>query len=188
MPTGIRDVTARVTTGYVDTVNDQYPGGGTTSLTALASGQLGVKITLGINAAAISNTLNQYEGVVQYVQTLSTDVTAPLIGYSAFWSDRTNYKVTTDGATAGIENWAGTFLGTVTPGYYCYIKVPEGGRTLVNFSGAVPAAGSQAVATTGVAATVVAAGTDIKSYHIGTCQGGIVTGNLALVGLKSGQV
>ena len=187
MPTGIRDVTARVTTGFVDTVNDQFPGGGSAS-PGLASGQVGVKVTLGVNAAAISNTLNQYEGVVQYVQTLSTDTTAPLIGYSAFWSDRANYKVTTDGATAGIENWAGIFLGTVTPGNFCYIKLPEGGRTLVNFSGVTPAAGQQAVATTGVAATTAASTTAIKSYHIGTCQGAKVSGDLAVVAFKGGEV
>ncbi len=188
MPTGIRDVTARVTTGFVDTVNDQFPGGGSAS-PGLASGQVGVKVTLGVNAAAISNTNNQYEGVVQYVQTLSTDTTAPLVGYSAFWSDRANYIVTTNGTTAGIENWAGIFLGTVTPGYFCYIKVPNGGRTLVNFSGVVPAAGQQAVATTGVAATTAASTTDIKSYHIGTVQAAKIAGTeLALVALKPGEV
>lgn len=186
MPTGIRDVTARVTTGFVDTVNDQFPGGGSAS-PGLASGQVGVKITLGPNAAAISNTLNQFAGTVQYVQTLSTDTTAPLIGYSAFWSDRTNKIVTTDGTTAGIENWAGIFLGTVTPGYYCYIKVPEGGRTLVNFSGATPTAGLQAVAQTSVNATTAASTTDIKSYHIGTCQGVKISGQLAIVALKGGE-
>lgn len=186
MPTGIRNPEVRVTTGFLDTVNDQYPGGGSAS-PGLAPGQLGVRVTLGTNPTNISNTSNQYEGTAQYVQTLSTDTQATAIGYSVFWSDRSNYIVTTAGSTAGIENWAGICLGNITPGYYGFIKIPEGGRTLVNFSGATPAAGSQAVAQTSVNATTAASTTAIKGYHIGTCQGAKVSGELAVVAFKGGQ-
>lgn len=186
MPTDIRSQGIRVTTGYVDTVNDDFPGGGQAA-PGFAPGQLGARATLAADSGDISNSLNRYEGTVQYIQTLSTDTTAPAIGYEAFWSDRSNYIVTTAGATAGLENFAGIFLGSITPGKYGFIKVREGGRTLVNFSGQVPAAGSQAVAGNGPNATVVASGTDVKGYHIGTCQGAKVSGELAVVALVGGE-
>lgn len=187
MPTSVRSQGVRVTTGYVDTVQDDFPGGGANS-PGFAPGQLGTKATLASDAGDISLSTNRYEGTVQYVQTLSTDTTAPQLGYLAFWSDRANYIVTTAGATAGVENFAGIFLGYIQPGKYGFIKIREGGgRTLVNFSGAAPAAGSQAVATTGPAATVVASATDIKSYHIGTCLGAKTVGECAVVGLHGGE-
>lgn len=183
MPTDIRSQGIRVSTGYVDTVNDDFPGGGTSS-PGFAPGQVGAKATLDANSGDISLSTNRYGGTVQYVQTLSTDTTAPALGYSAFWSDRTNGIVTTNGTTAGIENWCGIFLGNVTPGKYCFIKIPDGGRTLVNFSGATPTAGAQAVATTGVAATTAASTTAIKGYHIGVCEGVKTVGECAVVALK----
>lgn len=186
MPTGIRNQDLRVTTGFVDTVADDFPGGGSSS-PGLAPGQPGCKVTLGVNANAINNSLNRYEGTVQYVKTLSTDTTVPLLGLQAFWADRGQYFVSTDGTTYGIENLAGIYLGSLPPGKWGFIKTLDGGRTLVNFSGGAPAAYLQAVAQTTAIATTAAATTDIKGYYIGICQGGKVSGECAVVALKNQQ-
>jgi|SRR5262245_1562243 len=187
MPTGDRSQAVRVSTGYIDTVNDDFPGGGS-SAPGFAPHQLGTKVTLGLDGPVnISNENNRYEGTAQYVRTLSTDVTVPILGTLAFWSDRANYVVTTNATTAGVENFAGVFLGAFPAGgKYGFIKIPEGGgRTLVNFSGSTPAAGEivQAASGTNIAARV-AAGTDIKGYSFGIAQGAKTVGENAVVALR----
>lgn len=186
MPTDTRSQGARVPTGFLDTVSDDFPGGGS-SAPGAAPGQLGVKITLGANPVNISDSNNRYEGTVQYVQTLSTDTQAPLQGLCCFWSDRANYIVSTNVSSVGVENFAGVFLSTnPRPGKFGYIKIPEGGgRTLVDFTGSTPAAGEIVQCQTASAiATRVAANTDIKGHSFGIAQGAKTVGNLAVVALR----
>lgn len=186
MPTGRDSQAVRVSTGYLDTVSDDFPGGGS-SAPGFAPGQLGAKVILGADGPVnISNPNNRYEGMCQYVRTLSTDTTLPLLGTLAFWSDRANYVVSTAVSTAGVENFAGIYLGSATPGKYIFIKVPEGGgRTLVNFTGSTPAAGEQVLAQSGSnIATRVAAGTDVKGYSFGIAQGAKTVGENAVVALR----
>jgi hypothetical protein len=135
----------------------------------------------------INLSTNRYEGTFQYVRTLSTNTTLPLLGTLAFWSDRANGVVSTDVATTGVENFAGVFLGNYPAiGKYGYIKIPEGGgRTLVNFSGSTPAAGEIVQAQTGSnIATRVAANTDIKGHSFGIAQGAKTVGENAVVALR----
>jgi hypothetical protein len=187
MPTGRDSQAVRISTGLLDTCNDDFPGGGS-SAPGFAPGQKGAKVVLGNDGpTSISNASNRYEGMCQYVQTLSTDTTLPVLGTLAFWSDRANYIVSTAVATYGVENFAGIFLGAYPqPGKYGFIKVPEGGgRTLVSFSGSTPAAGEIAQAQTGSnIAARVAAGTDIKGYSFGVLQGAKTVGDCAVVGLR----
>jgi hypothetical protein len=188
MPTNPPSPAVRVSTGFLDTVNDDFPGGGS-SAPGFAYGQRGAKVSIGIDGpVSISNSSNRYEGSYQYVQTLSTDSVAPLLGTLAFWSDRANYVVSTAVSTAGVENLAGIFLGGLPAGgKWGFIKIPEGGgRTLVNFSGTTPAAGQIAQAQTGSnIAVTVAAGTDIKGYSFGVVQGAKSVGDNAVVALRA---
>lgn len=187
MPTGDKSQGVRISTGYLDTVNDDYPGGGT-SAPGLAPGQLKAKVTLGIEGPInISNSSNRYEGTCIYVQTLSTDTTLPVLGTTAFWADRANGIVSSNVSTYGVENFAGVYLGPYPAvGKYGFIKVPDGGgRTLVNFSGATPAAGEvvQCNTSTNIAARV-AANTDIKGHSFGIAQGAKTVGECAVVALR----
>lgn len=177
MPTGDNSQAVRVN-GYLDTANDDYPGGGS-SAPGFAPSQIGAKVTLGRDSVMnLSLTENRLEGTFQYVRSLSTDTQAPLLGTLAFWSDRADYVVSTAVTSATVENFAGVYLGAYpNGGKYGFIKIPEdGGRTLVNFSGSTPAAGELVLAQTGSnIATRVAAGTDIKGYTFGiavTAKGG----------------
>jgi len=188
MPTDDRSQGVRVSTGLLDTVNDDFPGGGS-SAPGFAPGQAKAKVTLGVDGPInISNVDNRYEGTVQYVQTLSTDTTLPILGTEAFWSNRATGVVSTDVTTCGIENIAGIFMGSYpAPGKWGFIKIPEGGgRTLVNFTGGTPAAGQIVQAQSGSnIATTVAAGTDIKGYSFGVAQGAKTVGQCAVVGLRA---
>lgn len=192
MPTESNSQGVRVSTGFLDTVNDDFPGGGS-SAPGLAPGQKGARVVLGLDGPInISNSNNRYEGTFQYVSTLSTDTTLPVLGTLCFWADRANYLVSTAVATYGVENFAGVFLGQYPqPGKWGFIKKAEGGgRTLVSFSGSTPAAGETALAQTGSnIATRVAAGTDIKGYTIGVIQGAKSVGEAAVVafGLHGNQ-
>jgi len=186
MPTNPPSPAVRVSTGLFDTVNDDNPGGGS-SAPGFAPGQKGACVTVDANGPInVSLSTNRYEGEFQYVQTLSTDTTLPVLGTLAFWSDRANYIVSTAVSTAGVENVAGVFLGQYPqPGKYGFIKtIKGGGRTLVSFSGSTPAAGEIALAQSGSnIATRVAAGTDIKGYNVGVIQGAKTVGECAVVAL-----
>jgi hypothetical protein len=188
MPADDRSQAVRVSTGMFDTVNDDYPGGGT-SAPGFAPGQAGAKVTVNRAPINISLSTNRYEGTLQYVQTLSTDTTLPLLGTLAFWSDRANYVVSSAVATYGVENFAGVYLGSYpAPGKWGFIKVPgEGGRTLVNFTGQTPAAGETCIAINNTnTANRVAAGTDIKGYTFGVVQGAKTVGECAVVAFGIG--
>ena len=186
MPTDSRSQGQRVSTGYLDTVNDDYPGGGS-SAPGFAPGQAGAKVTIGRDNAPIALSTNRYEGTYQYVRSLSTDTQAPILGCLAFWNDRDTYTVSTASSSTIVENLAGVYLGAYpNGGKYGFIKIFDGGgRTLVNFSGTVPTAGQIANAQTGSnIATSVAAGTDIKGYSFGVLQGGKTVGDCAVVALR----
>lgn len=188
MPTDDRSQGQRVSAGFLDLVNDDYPGGGS-SAPGFAPGQVMSKVTLGKDGPInISNSSNRYEGTYQYVRTLSTDTTLPILGTLAFWADRDLGVVSTAVSTYGVENLAGIFLGPYPAvGKYGYIKIPEGGgRTLVNFSGSTPAAGEIVQAQTGSnIATRAAAGTDVKGYSFGIAQGAKTVGDNAVVALRA---
>lgn len=178
----------RVATGFLDTVNDDFPGGGSVA-PGFAPGQLGQKARFGADSdSSISLSTNRYEGTYQYVRTLSSDTTLPALGTLAFWADRANSVVSTNATTYLVENLAGVYLGVYpNVGKYGFIKIFEhGGRGLVNFSGGTPAAGETALAQSGSnIATRVAAGTDIKGYTFGIVQGAKTVGENAVVAFRA---
>jgi len=168
----------RVSTGNFDTVNDDNPGGGS-SAPGFAPSQLGKKVKVAADSVLnFSLTENRLPGIMQYVRSLSTDTQLPTLGTLAFWSDRTNFVVSTAVSSTTVENFAGIWLGSYpNSGKYGYIKIAEnGGKALVSFAGSTPAAGEIAQAQTGSnVATRVTAGTDIKGYSFGvieTAKGG----------------
>ncbi len=188
MPTNWRSQPIRVTTGYFDTVDDEFCGGGATFNTSLAPGQLGARVTIGLNAPVnVSLSVNRYEGTFQYVKTLSTDTVRPALGLLAFWSDRSTYLVTTSDTNA--DQIAGVFLNSITRGNYGFIKALEGGRTLVNFGANTPAAEEVAYAAADGTATAnrTAATTDIKFRMIGTALAAKSYYANAVVALKGQQ-
>jgi hypothetical protein len=168
----------RVSTGNFDTVNDDFPGGGSSS-PGFAPSQLGKKVKVAADSVLnFALAENRLPGTLQYIRSLSTDTQAPGVGQLAFWSDRTNFIVSTAVSSTTVENFAGIWLGAYpNSGKYGYIKIAEnGGKALVNFAGSTPAAGEIALAQTGSnVATRVAAGTDLKGYSFGvieTAKGG----------------
>ena len=108
--------------GYVNTVNDAQPGGG--SSPGLIPGQLG-KIqyfeALDLPVRAASGDVACYEGEYQYVQTQALGTISPIAGMPAFWHDKDNFIVKADLPT-DPANIAGVFVNAVTKGNYCLIK------------------------------------------------------------------
>src|SRR2546430_15849123 len=100
MPTFNRSQGIFAGVGFINTVNDAVPGGGTGAPPGLsegrARGQLGACVTLGKSQIDFDPKVGLVEeGTFQYIQTLSGDVTAPARGLLAFWRGRSNYGVFT---------------------------------------------------------------------------------------------
>jgi hypothetical protein len=148
MPSGYLNPNARVTSGFLDTVNDSFPGGGSTS-PGQAPGQRGSKVGLGAGfptdnvgvrfSSAFKTPLTTIpRGIFQYVESLSTDSLQPAQGLIAFWSDRANYIVTT--SDTNLKSRAGVYLGAPTKGNLCFIQCfDEGGIGYVKAGAAVTA-------------------------------------------------
>ena len=135
MPSGIRNPNLRVTTGFLDNVSDDFPGGGTSS-PGFSAGQLGARVTLGSGfptdavgvkfSSSFKTPLTTIpKGTFQYVQSLSGDSLAPAQGLIAFWSDRANYIVSTLDTNAA--DVAGVYLGALGKGKFGFIQCREDG-------------------------------------------------------------
>lgn len=134
MPTNYGSQNVRVSTGLLNTVDDDLPGGGSVA-PGFAPGQLGMRVILGRNEIKYSAAVGiLYEGTYQYVQTFSGDATPPARGLLAFWRDRANYIVTTLD-TVGTEV-AGVYINALTRGHYGFIQAIQGGRATVQNSNA----------------------------------------------------
>ena len=148
MPSGIRNPNLRVTTGFLDNVSDDFPGGGSAS-PGFSPGQLGARVTLGSGfptdavGVKFSSTFKTPlttipKGTFQYVQSLSGDSTSPAQGLLAFWSDRANYIVSTLDTNA--QDVAGVYLGALGKGKFGFIQAREdGGVGYVKVGAAVTA-------------------------------------------------
>lgn len=148
MPSGIRNPNMRITTGFLDNVSDDFPGGGSAS-PGFAAGQLGSRVTLGSGyptdavGVKFSSTFKTPlttipKGTFQYIQSLSGDSTAPAQGLIAFWSDRANYIVSTLDTNAA--DVAGVYLGALGKGKFGFIQCREdGGVGYVKVGAAVTA-------------------------------------------------
>lgn len=143
MPTGVSSQIIRVSTGYLNTVNDAIPGMTTSSGTGQSSyaGQLGAKAYFGPDEVRWK-TNQLYGGVYQYVRFRSGATASPARGLIAFWDTSVSedlYQVTNDETDAlGVNNWAGIVLNAVTKGNYGFIQI--GGRVAVLFRTVITAA------------------------------------------------
>jgi len=154
MPSGYLNPNVRVTTGFLDTVSDQYPGGGSAS-PGFTPGQRGAKVGLGAGyptdnvgvrfSSSFKTPLTTIpRGIFQYVQTLSTDSVAPAQGLIAFWLSRAQYIVTT--SDTNLKSRAGVYLGAPHVGRHCFIQCfDEGGIGYVKAGAAVTPAAQEKV-------------------------------------------
>jgi hypothetical protein len=139
MPTNYGSQNVRVATGLLNTVDDDFPGGGTLS-PGFAPAQLGQRVILGINEVKYSAAVGVlYEGTYQYVQTFSGDFSGglnvrPARGLEAFWRDRTNYIVTTSDLYG--NELAGIFINAIGNAHYGFIQAIQGGRVTIQTSNA----------------------------------------------------
>jgi hypothetical protein len=74
----------------------------------------------------------------QLIRTDSTMAVSPFRGAVAWWSDKTQYLVTTSPTALGRGRIAGVFQNAITPGYYGCIQI--GGPATVKFIDAPTAA------------------------------------------------
>ncbi len=118
-----------VSTGNPETVDDVTPQ---------YAGQVGCRYTATImpreTAGAEAGRSKRY----QYVKTDSTMSVAPFPGAVAWWSDKTQYLVTTSPTALGRGRIAGVFQNAVTRGTYGFVQI--GGPATVKFIDAVTAA------------------------------------------------
>lgn len=117
MPKNIRQQPIFISTGDPETVNDA---------TLLYPGQLGMRVTLkrpsGPGTPGSPNAPDYRDKTYQLVGTDSTMTTSPYPGAVAWWADKPNYKVTTDGTKLGRGRIAGVFRNNITPGNFCFVQ------------------------------------------------------------------
>lgn len=143
MPTNYGSQNVRVSTGLLNTVEDDFPGGGSLA-PGFAPGQLGMRCLLGAQEVKYSPAVGTLlEGTYQYVWTFSGDTVSPARGLLAFWRDRDTYLVTTSDAL-GAE-LAGVYISALHKGKFGFIQAIQGGRGYVQTSTAGGAKGDIAV-------------------------------------------
>lgn len=134
MPTNYGSQNVRVSTGLLNTVADDFPGGGSLS-PGFAPGQAGMRVILGKDEVKFSHAVGDlYEGTYQYVQTYSGDTVAPAKGLEAFWRDRDTYLVSTSDTLGG--ELAGIYINALGKGKWGFIQAIQGGRATVQTSNA----------------------------------------------------
>jgi hypothetical protein len=162
------DTINRITTGYLDTVNDAAPGQNASGVGVLDyAGDLGKVISFkNNNVPASAHTF--YGGQYQYVQTKAASSAAPAYGAIAYWYDEATYVVTPD-YPAGSSKIAGIYLGAPTKGNYCFIQRSGLAHVLfrASITKATPAIGDLVVVTAGAAtADVLADATNLTSVEL----------------------
>jgi hypothetical protein len=188
-----RHTQARISTGFLNTVDDVLPGTIVQNNTGVPQypGLLGAKYRFDRLAVAkhwkTSGTGSSAAPVVdlevQYVQMASDAAVTPARGVLCYWKDKANFIVSTTD-TAGYR-FAGVLLGTMTVAQYCYIaKVGEVAMKFKSSTTKVtPAVGDTAVGVSGNAgladvladATAQTYGTDETNLRLGTLTSVVAT-------------
>ena len=125
MSLNLNCLTPRLTTGYLNTQNDAYPGmsvAGTGANINQYLGQMGQELQLNYeSAAALSYTTTGtlYAGKYQYVKFKAGS--SPARGLALYWDDRANYVVTTV-TPSGDANFAGICIMANTAGNYGWMQ------------------------------------------------------------------
>jgi hypothetical protein len=129
MPNNLLTNITHWTRFYLDLINDQYIGSGSSTGTGAQPypGQLGGIIALSEAEAALrGSAITLHAGLYQYVNFLSGSTASNAAGQVVFWSsaaNRAGYIVTPDAAATTIGQWAGITLGSVTKGYYGWVQI-----------------------------------------------------------------
>lgn len=89
----------------------------------LYPGQLGVRFTVIQPTRAVPAAEAGRAKTWQLIRTDSTMTVAPFKGAVAWWSDKTQYLVTTTVTTLGRGRIAGIFQGNVTPGNFGCVQI-----------------------------------------------------------------
>ena len=101
-------------------------------------GQLGMRFTVIQPSRSTPGAEAGRSKTYQLIRTDSTMTVAPFVGAVAWWSDKTQYMVTTTVTTLGRGRVAGVFQNAITVGNYGCIQT--GGPATVKFIDAVTAA------------------------------------------------
>lgn len=138
----VQNQSPRVTTGYLNTVNDPSPGvplvSPSGSIVQSYGGQVGGDTYMtaadALKLSDVTGTGTLFEGIYKYVQFLSTSTAAPARGQILFWSNRSSYIVTPDVTAANVGKIAGICLNAVSKGNWGFIQVA--GKASVLFKSA----------------------------------------------------
>lgn len=104
----------------------------------LYPGQLGSRFTITQPSRAAAGAEDGRSKTYQYVKTDSSMSVAPFRGAVAWWSDKTQYLVTTSPTALGRGRTAGVFQNAITPGNFGCVQT--GGPATVKFVDAPVAA------------------------------------------------
>jgi hypothetical protein len=127
----VQNQSPRVTSGFLNTVNDPSPGvplvSPSGSIVQSYGGQVGgdtyMSAADALKLSDVTNTGTLFEGIYKYVQFLSTSTAANARGQVVFWSNRSQYIVTPDATVANAGKIAGICLNAVTKGNWGFIQV-----------------------------------------------------------------
>ena len=127
----VQNQSPRVTTGYLNTVNDPSPGvplvSPSGSIVQPYGGQVGGDTYLSaadaLKLSDVTGTGTLFEGIYKYVQFLSSSTATAVRGQILFWSNRSQYIVTPDYAVASNAKIAGICLNVVTKGNWGFIQI-----------------------------------------------------------------
>lgn len=163
------DLIARITTGFLNTVDDALCGLGVSSGTGQMDyrGQLGKILSFTHEQVPWSGT-QLYGGKYQYVKEYVSTSGTLVVGQVAFWNDETNYVVSADPST-GTSKIAGIYIKAFTKGQYGWIQV--GGLAGIKFRASItkatPAIGDLVIVQSGQAVgDVLADATNITSVEL----------------------
>lgn len=150
----VQNQSPRVTSGFLNTVNDPSPGVPLVSPSGMIvqpyGGQVGgdtyMSAADALKLSDVTNTGTLFEGIYKYVQFLSTSTAAPARGQILFWSNRASYIVTPDATAANIGKVAGICLNAVSKGNWGFIQIA--GRASVLFKTGLTGTGADGVSVT----------------------------------------
>jgi hypothetical protein len=199
----------RLTTGYIDTINDVVIGGqpafGTSLTSSMEAGQLGQGFWLDDSAISYASATPGYGGHFRYVRLSSAATTLPVRGSIVFWdlasvAASNLYQVTTleSGSTTGALFPAGIVLNGTTWAKNNYSVIQDVGLCYVQFRATLTGAQTQfgaGVYAAGAGAGVDNALADVQSQgtaitdvmlqrYLGTAWGAPTNGSLTPVYLN----
>lgn len=153
--------------------------------TLLYPGLLGARFTVINPSRGTTGVENVRSKRYQLIRTDSSMSVAPFRGAVAWWSDKTQYLVTTTVTTLGRGRIAGVFKGAITPGNFGCVQVegPATTKIVDSPTAAIVANSGQFVIPSGTngKADVLAAGTAATYPTLGVIAGALNLGDNTVV-------